>query len=236
MFDLSRRQRFVASVLIVAFGVGGVLLAARRPGAGEVVVTAGPGPSSGGERAEAAERQEPAGRSLAGGQVTVHVCGAVMTPGVYTLPAGSRVADAVRLAGGLAPGACMELVNMAAVLSDAAQVYIPARQAKGPEPDPASSSRAAAGVGSASPRPGGGASSQGGDACDTKAGVQTRVNINTAGLAELDSLPGIGLALAGRIIEHRNTRGRFERPEDLMNVSGIGPAKYEALKDLITVY
>ncbi|MGE5574237.1 MAG: helix-hairpin-helix domain-containing protein [Bacteroidota bacterium] len=235
MFDLSRRQRFVASVLIMAFGVGGLLLAARRPGAGEVVVTAGPGPS-GGERAEAAERQEAAGRSPAGGQVIVHVCGAVMTPGVYTLAAGSRVADAVRLAGGLAPGAYMELVNMAAVLSDAAQVYVPGRQARGPEPDPASSSRAAAGAGSASSDPGGGASSQGGDACDTKAGAQTRVNINIAGLAELDSLPGIGPALARRIIEHRNTRGRFERPEDLMNVSGIGPAKYEALKDLITVH
>ncbi|MEW6107184.1 MAG: helix-hairpin-helix domain-containing protein [Bacillota bacterium] len=220
MFDLSRRQRFVVAVLLVAFGVGGVVLVARRLAGGDVVLMPGPVPLADGQRVEAAERDEPAKDSSDGGKVTVHVCGAVTTPGVYTLPSGSRVADAVRLAGGLAPGACPELVNMAKVLSDSVQVYIPMK------PATESGAGASSGAGSAA-------------ACTEPSRVfeadRMRVNINTAGLAELDLLPGIGPALARRIIEHRNAKGRFERPEQLTDVPGIGPRKYDALKDLVTV-
>ncbi|MBC7082130.1 MAG: competence protein ComEA [Bacillota bacterium] len=221
MFDLSRRQRFVVAVLLVAFGVGGVVLVARRLAGGDVVLMPGPVPLADGQQVEAAERDEPAKDSSGGGKVTVHVCGAVTTPGVYTLPSGSRVADAVRLAGGLAPGACPELVNMAKVLSDSVQVYIPMKPATG------SGAGASSGAGSAA-------------GCTEPSRVSEtdhmRVNINTAGLAELDSLPGIGPALARRIIEHRNAKGRFERPEQLTDVPGIGPRKYDALKDLIAVH
>lgn len=221
MFELSRRQRFVVAVLLVAFGVGGVVLVARRLAGGDVVVMPGPpAPLADGQRVEAAERGEPVKGSSDGGTVTVHVCGAVTTPGVYTLPSGSRVADAVRFAGGLAPGACPELVNMAKVLSDSVQVYIPMK------PATESGAGTSSGAGSAA-------------VCTEPSRMSEtdhmRVNINTASLAELDSLPGIGPALARRIIEHRNAKGRFERPEQLTDVPGIGPRKYDAMKDLVTV-
>ncbi len=234
VFDLSRRQRFVVAVLLVGFGIGGVVLAARRLSGGDVVIAPGPSPA-GSERAEAAEREEAVKSSSAEIDVTVHVCGAVVHPGVYTLPTGSRVADAVRLAGGLAPGACPELVNMAQVLSDSAQVYIPAKPAQAPGAGQggaaAGASRIAQGPAGAdkTPPPGEVTSSS------LPAGGM-RVNINTAGLAELDTLPGIGPALAQRIVEHRAAIGRFDRPEQLMDVPGVGPRKYEALKHLVVVY
>ena len=240
MFDLSRRQRYVVAVLLAAFGVGGVVLVARRLGGGDVVLMPGPLPSAEDRRVEAAERDEPAKDASGVGKVTVHVCGAVTTPGVYTLPAGSRVADAVQLAGGLAPEACPELVNMAELLCDSVQVYIPMK--------PPTGSGASTGAGSAASCREPSRSAGAGESIAQEtlplnktaparaAAGHMRVNINTAGPAELDALPGIGPALARRIIEHRNTKGRFERPEQLMDVPGIGPSKYDALKDLITVH
>ncbi|MCR4401815.1 MAG: helix-hairpin-helix domain-containing protein [Firmicutes bacterium] len=226
MFDLSRRQRLVMVVLLVMFGVGGVVLVARQMTLGDVVVAPGPSEPAGGERAEAAERDgagkgEPATDVQAKSAVTVHVCGAVASPGVYTLPSGSRVADAVRLAGGLAAGAWPEQVNMAKVLSDSSQVYIPTR----PKTEPG-----------AGPGPGSGFEGACAEPSRMAEAVYSRVNINTAGLAELESLPGIGPTLARRIIDYRGANGRFENPEQLTDVPGIGQAKFEALKDLITVY
>lgn len=226
MFDLSRRQRFVVAVLLVAFGVGGAALVARRMAGGDVVVIPGPGAPAVSQRVEAAERDGAAGRETATdapaqSTVTVHVCGAVMAPGVYTLPAGSRVADAVRLAGGLAAGAWPEQVNMAKLLSDSAQVYIPTRPAAEP---------------TAAPDPGAGSGGACAEPPSAPEAADARVNINIAGLAELESLPGIGPALARRIVDYRSANGRFESPEQLTDVPGIGPARYDALKDLITIY
>lgn len=138
--------------------------------------------------------------------VVVHVVGAVRRPGVYKLPAGSRVGDAVAAAGGALGNAAPEAVNLARVLNDGEQVRIPSA-------DEASAAVAASGAQSGAPR---------------------KVNINTATAAELDALPGIGPATAQKIVDDRARNGPFSSPEDLMRVPGIGPKKFDALKDLVT--
>ncbi|MGI9950836.1 helix-hairpin-helix domain-containing protein [Moorellaceae bacterium AZ2] len=143
------------------------------------------------------------------GTITVHVAGAVERPGVYQLPAGARVSEAVQLAGTL-PEANPHALNLAAPLQDGQQVVVPRIGEEGSMPG--------------TPGALAGGMSRG------------KININTAGLEELDSLPGIGPALAQRILDYRQQHGPFRSIEDLQNVSGIGVKRFEELKDLITVY
>ncbi|MFH1086232.1 MAG: ComEA family DNA-binding protein [Chloroflexota bacterium] len=145
--------------------------------------------------------------------IRVDVAGAVRQPGVYALPPESRWAEAVAAAGGLAEDADRERTNLAARRVDGQQVYIP-RLGQTPPPSPA------VGAGGAPPATG-------------PSGGGTRVNINTANAADLDALPGIGPALAGRIIAYRQAQGPFRTTADVMQVNGIGPACYEQIKDLI---
>lgn len=138
------------------------------------------------------------------GEVVVHVTGAVTSPGVFTLPAESRVEAAIEAAGGFTPDADESLLNRAEVLRDGQQVYVPR---EGEQP------RAAV--------------EGGGESGGT-------VNINTASAAELESLPGIGPALAARIVAHRETNGPFTSAEGLTAVSGIGERKLEGMIDMVT--
>lgn len=148
--------------------------------------------------------------------LTVHVVGAVATPGVFSLPAGSRACDAVAAAGGLRPDAEASAVNLARVLGDGEQVVIPV---KGAVPEAGTTGGGPPVVGGG----GGGAAMAGG-----------KVNLNTCGIAELDALPGVGPATAEKIVRDREENGPFKRPEDLMRVPGIGAKRFEALKDLVT--
>lgn len=150
--------------------------------------------------------------------VVVHVVGAVMRPGVYTLAAGSRVADAVAAAGGSTGNAAPNAVNLARILADGEQVYLPTA-------DEASATAAAGGGGApmGSTAPPGGVSASG------------KIDINRATAADLDTLPGIGPATAQKIVDDRAANGPFKTIEDLMRVSGIGEKKFDALKDLVTV-
>lgn len=156
---------------------------------------------------DAAERPE-AQRSM---EITVYVTGAVNQPGIVTVPEEARVADAVNACGGVLPTAALDQVNMAQKLKDGQQVRVPEKSAD-----------AAAAAGGA------GNQEKGTDASG-------RVNINLADEKTLDSLPGIGPAMAKRIIDYRNTEGMFQSPEDLKKIKGIGDAKFEKLKDKITV-
>jgi competence protein ComEA len=136
----------------------------------------------------------------------VSVVGLVARPGLVTLASGARVAEAVEAAGGLLPGTDPATVNLAAVVSDGEQISVGV---------PA----VAAGSGAA---PGGAAS--GG-----------RVNLNTAGAADLDALPGIGPVLAQRIVEHRTRHGPFRTVDQLDDVPGIGPAIAAELAELVSL-
>jgi competence protein ComEA len=144
----------------------------------------------------------------------VYVVGAVAAPGVYSLPAGSRVKEAVEAAGGALPEANLQAINLAALLEDGAKVSIPSTLIHTDEP-PLPPSRAS---GTMPP--------------SEKSGL---ININTATQAELESLPGIGSVIAQRIIAYRQANGPFSKIEDLLNVPDIGPKTFENIKNLITV-
>ena len=136
----------------------------------------------------------------------VHVTGHVVRPGLYPLPPGSRVNDALAAAGGPAPGSEPHALNLAAPVADGEQVVVP----------PAGAAPVAPGPGS--PGPGGGA----------------KVDLNTATQAQLEQLPGIGPKLAQRILDHRQRKGRFTSPRDLLGIEGFGPRKRAGLEDLVT--
>lgn len=142
--------------------------------------------------------------------VVVHVSGAVASPGVYSLPQGSRVNDAVLLAAPLSE-ADLDALNLAALITDGQKIAVP----KIGEVQSDVSSQAAEAAVSA----GGG-----------------KINLNTASLSELETLPGIGPATAQKIIDYRTEHGSFKSVDELIAVSGIGPKKLEGVKDLVSVY
>jgi competence protein ComEA len=137
--------------------------------------------------------------------VTVHVVGEVRRPGVYELAGGSRARDAVAAAGGLLGDADQAAVNLARVVEDGEQIAVP-RQ---------------------------GAAVAGAAAGTAGAATAAKVDLNTATAEQLDALPGVGPATAAKIVADRAANGPFRTVDDLMRVSGIGPAKFDALKDLV---
>ena len=163
----------------------------------------------------AAVSPSPAASSGAS-DVVVYVCGAVRQPGVVRLPAGARVADALELAGGPTARAELSAVNLAAKVGDGQQIVVPEKAAQG-----------AGGVAAAPATEGAAASGS--------AVPGTLVNINTASAAELETLSGIGPSTAQRIIEFRIANGGFTSVEQLMEVPGIGEARFAAVKDFITI-
>lgn len=158
--------------------------------------------------------------STAPTMVVVHVAGAVARPGVYTLPSGSRAVDAVSAAGGATRGADLAALNLALVLVDTEQVYVPLLGREG--------SRALV---SPRLRPAPVAGASGANA----AAPASKVNLNTASATDLDALPGIGPSLAAAIVTHRTDKGPFVSVDGLLDVPGIGEAKLSALRDLVTV-
>ena len=149
------------------------------------------------------------------GPLRVYITGAVNQPAVYELPVGSIVADVVDAAGDFSDEAATELVNLALPLSDGMQVHVPQRN-EGTIQQP--QALVAPPIVSA-----------------PETANSSQVNINTADAEALDTLPGVGPAIAQNIITHRQANGPFKNIEGIMDVSGIGPAKFEQMKDLITV-
>jgi competence protein ComEA len=140
-------------------------------------------------------------------RVVVHVVGAVRRPGLYRLEDGSRIADAVRRAGGATRKADLALVNLAALAADGAQVVVPRR------PDAAD----------AGPSPQAGV-----------AAPAAKVSLSRATPEELDALPGIGPATAAKIVAYRQEHGAIASVDELDAVPGIGPARLEQLRELVT--
>lgn len=149
--------------------------------------------------------------------IRVHVIGAVRSPGVVDLTAGSRVADALDAAGGLTTSARPGELNLAQVLADGEQIWV------GDAATPGGEVRT----------PTGGATSPGATSGGNSGAML--VNINTATVAELDVLPGVGPATAQRIVDHREAHGPFTSIDQLIDVSGIGAKTLERLRDLVTV-
>jgi competence protein ComEA len=139
--------------------------------------------------------------------VVVDVVGAVRRPGLYRLTEGARVADALARAGGATARAQLDLVNLAAPISDGEQIVVPLR--------------------GAAPTAAGGAS---GGATGATAGP---VHLNTATLEQLDALPGVGPVTAQKILDYRQEHGAFGSVDELDAIPGIGPARLEQLRDLV---
>ncbi|VSS08679.1 competence protein [Streptococcus pneumoniae] len=151
-------------------------------------------------------KEEPLEQDL----ITVDVKGAVKSPGIYDLPVGSRVNDAVQKAGGLTEQADSKSLNLAQKVSDEALVYVPT---KGEEA----------------------VSQQTGSGTASSTSKEKKVNLNKASLEELKQVKGLGGKRAQDIIDHREANGKFKSVDELKKVSGIGAKTIEKLKDYVTV-
>ena len=156
-----------------------------------------------------AEGTAPETAAASTGGIFVHILGAVAAPGLYELREGDRGVDAVAAAGGFAEGADQSALNLARFVTDGEQIVVPL-VGEAPVAAPGQPS-------------GGGAV------------VAGKVNINTADVTALETLPRVGPAMAARIVAWRDENGRFSAIEDLMSVTGIGEKTFDAMKDLVTV-
>lgn len=221
------------------------------PNDGAASVTAeenGPGVKQGPsvENASGLKQLSPAenaskGETDSGSEIAVYVCGEVVKPGVYYLPSGSRICDALDAAGGFTDRADQQWLNQAQTLADGQMLVAYTREETAAFREQGQSARISA-PGSVSAA---GSSLAPGAAADGMSGVTTGnakpaggsnlVNLNTASQEELMSLPGIGEAKADAIIRYRTETGWFSSTEDVMNISGIKNSTYEKIRDRITV-
>lgn len=143
--------------------------------------------------------------------IIIHITGAVKKQGIVKLKENSRIEDAINSAGGLTEDANLDNVNLASILEDGMKIYIPSIYDKVDEKNITE------------------------ETIQQTLENDTKVNINTATQAELETLVGIGPSLAEKIIEHRQINGNFKNIEDIKNVNGIGDNKYESIKENIKV-
>ena len=207
------RKLFIVSALMLMFLTG--CTSANK----EIILSDNTTPET--EEIEEAqgETQEPVKEEIPQ-SVVVYVCGAVVDPGVYELPEGSRIDDAVLAAGGFSEDADRTYVNLAARVTDGAKLQIPTTLETSDEALTA------------------GIDSFDGEALGTGSGPaqdSELININTASLNELTTLPGIGEGIAGKIIKYRDENGSFKCIEDIMKVSGIKDKLFSKIKDHIIV-
>jgi competence protein ComEA len=204
-------QPIAIAAIGAAILIGALAIVVAMSGAGAPLAS-GPEETLGGATAPAA----------AGGEIVVDVAGAVVTPGVYRLVSGTRVSDAIDAAGGFSPRVDADRVavelNLASVLADGQQVRVPSRD---DDPGSAGGGTSAGGAGAG----GGGAASGSG---------ATRIDLNTATQAELESLPGIGPVTAGKIIESR-AEAPFKTIDELRERGLVGEKTFESLRTLVTV-
>lgn len=231
MFGIARSQLLAYAAVAAAVAVVGIgsLRGGGRaedpPAAGASgALAAGNGEAGGGAGTGGGADAGAGGLTISGGgrPLVVDVSGAVARPGVYRLPEGSRVIDAIRRAGGPARGALAGAINRAARLTDGQQVVVPLR-AGGPDGGAGAAGAAAtAGVGSSS----GGAGAAGGAA-------GAPISLGTATAAQLEGIDGIGPVTAAKIIEFRDSKGGLGSIEELDQVSGIGPVTMESLRSAL---
>lgn len=209
MPTITRRQALAyALVLLALLALAGALLVDRSRSSSPSRPAASPLEQVAAEDAEALRVSETPGATGREAALVVHVAGAVRRPGLYRLPPGSRVDDAVRLAGGARRSADLSQLNLAAPVADGQQILVP-RRAPATEPGPAGGS--------------------------TEAAAPGPVSLNSATLEELDALPGIGPVTAQHILDYRAEHGAFQTVDELDAVPGIGPARLEQLRELVTL-
>jgi competence protein ComEA len=210
----------VVGLLVLGLVGAGWGLLRARPVA--LATPVGPSPTAESPASAAAPSPATPGPTPSGGpsaQILVHVLGAVVRPGVVSLPAQSRVLDAINAAGGLRRRANPGDLNLAQVLSDGEQVLI------GTKAKPAGEVR----------QGGGGPATRRGTGSAATRGGQAQVDLNAATEAELETLPGIGPVTAAKITAWRDQHGRFTRVEELQEIDGIGPKTFAQLAEHVRV-
>ena len=155
-------------------------------------------------------------------KIVIHIMGEVKKTGIIYLKQGARIADAIEAAGGATKDADIDAINLAYVLQDGQKINIPNKKDR-------SKNENSVYITSES---GNNVITQ--ESNEAKGGNK-KVNINEASQSDLETLPGIGPSIASRIIEYRTQNGKFSKIEDLQNVKGIGDAKYNKIKDMITI-
>jgi competence protein ComEA len=204
-----RATKALALVAVVAMLVAAYLAWRSRPHEIPVNTFAAAAATNGSDGHDPSTTS-PAARASA--MLVVAVEGKVKHPGLVRLPPGARIADAIAAAGGALPGTDLSFVNLAQKVVDGQLIVV--------------------GV---APPPGAATGSAGGTAGSAGAAAGAPINLNSATEADLETLPGIGPALAQRIIDYRTQHGGFHSVDELRNVSGIGDAKFAEIKDLVTV-
>ncbi len=215
--DTMSRGELAALMVVVALTLGGAAFWYMRslPRPVQIAAPAPVGPASGSVSLAASPPSVSSSPSPSG--VMVDVSGWVVHPGVYEFAAGQRVIDAVRRAGGARRGADLAAINLAAPLVDGSQIVVPRRGGEGP------------GGGQDSGSGGGSGGLWGGP------GGTALVNVNSATQRQLETLSGVGPVLAAAIVAYRTQHGPFRSVDDLLDVSGIGPATLQALRPQVTV-
>jgi competence protein ComEA len=189
--QMQKKERLLLLVFLV-----GILMA------GSVYLYGGKGEL---QASEGVALEEDKQQALAAGKIKVHVKGEVNRPGVYQLPADSRVIDAIEAAGGAKEGANLEKLNLAQMIEDGGQVVVQKQPSGSDESESAQEQQAG------------------------------KINLNTATLEQLDTLPGIGTTRAQAILSHRETHGRFFQVDDLKQVNGISVKLIDQIRDKVYV-
>lgn len=214
---------------------------------------AGSSPAGSSPVAESGTAALPSSPANTVNEIVVHVAGAVKKPGVYHLPAGSRNDDAIQKAGGPTSQANTDGINLASRIEDGSQLYLPTRKQhpEGGADAPTTTADAApiSSITSPSTKAAGKpnakaaghatakstASAKGGKGGKFTDPAQGTVNINAASAEELQRIPGIGPAMAERILDFRKTNGKFTAPEDMLQISGIGEKKFAKMQPYVRV-
>ena len=205
--DLNPRSRVALAVAaVIAVGLSIGVVSAIAFGGGGPAADLPPAAAAGPTPASATATPSSVG-SIPG--PVVHASGAVRAPGVYRLDPGARVVDLLEAAGGPGDGLDLDRLNLASPLTDGSRIWFPVRGERAPsvESDPIA-------TGAIDPAP---------------------IDLNRATASQLDALPGVGPSTAGAIVAHRAENGPFRSVDDLLAVKGLGPAKVEALRSLVTV-
>ena len=216
MHNLGKKQKIILSILasIIIISIGYYVYSKDETTYQELEINKevkeSDGNTSENKNNEEIENQESSKETI-----VVHVSGAVNNEGIVELEADSRVADAIEKVGGLKPDANMKEVNLASKLEDGMKIYIPSNTEQEVQVNSNTNNIM--------------------QNSTANKNQTSKININTATQEELDSLPGIGPSTALKIINYRKENGKFSKIEDLKEVSGIGEAKFNQLKDLITV-
>lgn len=212
--DLSRGQKLLVIIGLLALLGGIVVLSLGRLASQPAAVV----------------YSEPSSTKPQTTQLAAHVVGAVARPGLYWLPSGSRVSDAIAIAGGMTPAADQSSVNLAAVVEDGQQVRVLERAA----PAPLQPSPAPAPVASVPPPAKANVTAVVAAAAETIPPAPRIISLNSASKEQLESLPEVGPELAQRILYYRHEHGGFRSVDDLTKVEGIGSGRVETLRPYVT--